>query len=223
MEQQILNQRTIFVHHSTDGEPEWLIVQPVDHHDIDGLEEEIRELEARTPTPFVLVALHISEWNHELSPWAAASVFKNKPFGNGAKDTLAFVEGELLTRFPARHVCLGGYSLAGLFALWGGYSSTRYDAIAAVSPSVWFPRWIEFAQASTMQAGSVYLSLGDKEPKARNPLMATVGTCIERQHALLTCTKTLEWNVGNHFADNALRMAKALAWVLNGEPAHRPQ
>lgn len=219
MQQFNISNHDILTYTNTAERPEWLIIQPVDHHDIDGLEEEIRELEARTKASFTLVALHIGDWNNELSPWAAPSVFKNKPFGNGARATLAFVEQELLTRFEARHICLAGYSLAGLFALWGGYSSTRYDAIAAVSPSVWFPRWIAFAEENAMHAGSVYLSLGDKEPQARNAAMATVGECIERQHALLGGRKVLEWNAGNHFADNALRMAKGLAWVLGGEPA----
>ena len=65
-----------------------------------------------------------------------------------------------------------------------------------------------------MKANSVYLSLGDKESKARNPMMARVGECIERMHELLDCEKTMEWNEGNHFKDNAVRTAKGLAWVI---------
>ena len=65
---------------------------------------------------------------------------------------------------------------------------------------------------------SIYLSLGDKEEKARNPRMARVGDCIRRQHELLISQgihTTLEWNSGNHFKDAGLRMAKGFAWLLN--------
>lgn len=37
---------------------------------------------------------------------------------------------------------------------------------------VWFPKWIEYADSHQMKANRVYLSLGYKEPKARNPIMA---------------------------------------------------
>lgn len=65
-----------------------------------------------------------------------------------------------------------------------------------------------------MKANRVYLSLGDMEPKTRNPLMAGVGECIERMHELLDCEKMMEWNEGNHFKDNAIRTAKGLAWAI---------
>ena len=63
----------------------------------------------------------------------------------------------------------------------------------------------------------VYLSLGDREERARNPVMATVGDRIREAHALLRewdIDCTLEWNEGNHFANADLRTAKAFLWVL---------
>ena len=63
----------------------------------------------------------------------------------------------------------------------------------------------------------VYLSLGDREEKARNPVMATVGNRIREAHALLReqgISCTLEWNAGNHFADTDQRTAKAFLWVM---------
>ena len=65
-----------------------------------------------------------------------------------------------------------------------------------------------------MKANRVYLSLGDKELKTKNPVMARVGECINRMYDLLDCEKVLEWNEGNHFKDNALRTAKGLAWAI---------
>ena len=68
-----------------------------------------------------------------------------------------------------------------------------------------------------LQSQAVYLSLGDKEEKTRNPLMATVGERIREAHDLLkeqgrNCI--LEWNQGNHFKDANLRTAKAFCWVM---------
>ena len=68
-----------------------------------------------------------------------------------------------------------------------------------------------------MSSKFVYLSLGDKEEKARNPVMAAVGDRIREAYGLLReqgINATLEWNQGNHFKDADIRTAKAFAWVI---------
>ena len=119
-------------------------------------------------------------------------------------------------------LCIGGYSLAGLFALWSAYETDLFDGVAAASPSVWFPGWIGHAETNAVKAGKVYLSLGDKEEKTRNPVMRTVGDNIRRQHELLqaepACEKCiLEMNQGNHFKEPDIRTAKGFAWLLGGK------
>lgn len=112
-------------------------------------------------------------------------------------------------------VILGGYSLAALFALWAGYESSHFSGIAAASPSVWFPGWLDYVKVRKPLAKRIYLSLGDAEPKTRNRVMATVGDCIREMDALLAYhPHTLEWNPGNHFKDADLRTAKAFLWCL---------
>ena len=162
----------------------------------------------------------IKDWNQELTPWAAPPVFGKVPFGNGAGKTLGFITNQLLPEVQENipHLILGGYSLAGLFALWAGYQTDRFEGIAAASPSVWYPQWIDYASENKPLAKSVYLSLGDKEEKAKNPVMAQVGNAIRKQHELLTEQKIntiLEWNAGNHFVDSDKRMAKGFAWLIN--------
>ena len=64
----------------------------------------------------------------------------------------------------------------------------------------------------------MYLSLGDREDRTNNPVMATVADKIREMHALLTEREvacTLEWNSGNRFKEPDLRMAKAFAWLLD--------
>ena len=66
-------------------------------------------------------------------------------------------------------------------------------------------------------AEKVYLSLGDREEKTRNPVTATVGDRIRETYDLLKAQGidcTLEWNPGNHFRDAGIRTAKAFARVM---------
>ena len=201
----------------------YLLVQPVDEHDLELLEKEVETIQTLTGQLFTLVAFKIEGWNQELSPREAPPVFGKVPFGNGAKKTLAFITNQLLPDLQERgidtsHCLLGGYSLAGLFALWTSYQSNMFEGIAAASPSVWFPGWIEYSKERRPLADSVYLSLGDKEEKARNPLMAQVGNAVRKQEELLKgqgVNTILEWNAGNHFIDSEKRMAKGFAWLMN--------
>ena len=217
MKQIEIAERHVWIHQTTER-PEWVIIQPVDEHDQQGLDEEVAWLSSHSSATFTLVAFRISDRNVELSPWRAPAVFGREDFGEGASKTLCYVLDELVTRFKGNRYCLGGYSLAGLFALWSGYQTDVFSSIVAASPSVWFPKWIEYATDHKPLAKSIYLSLGEKEEKTKNPVMAQVGNAIRRQHELLIGqidNTILEWNRGSHFVDSEKRTAKGFAWVMN--------
>jgi len=132
--------------------PDALLVEPIDKRDLDFIGRELDFLEGHSERQFALAAFIVEDWNVELSPWPADPVFGRDAFGDGAGQTLRFIEDslipEVLSRRPAlagKDVILGGYSLAALFALWAGYESRSFSAIAAASPSVWFPGWLDFA------------------------------------------------------------------------------
>ena len=193
-----------------------LLIQPVDDHDLELIESEAAAIRQLAGQDFHLTAVRVRDWNRDLTPWEAPPVFGKEGFGNGAGETLReileLVGGE------KKKIILGGYSLAGLFALWAGYRTDRFAGIAAASPSVWYPGFSDYMRENTMKAGCVYLSLGDREEKTRNQVMARAGDCIREARELLerqgTCC-TLEWNEGNHFKDPDLRTARAFAWVMN--------
>lgn len=213
-----INGRTCFLYQ--DAAATHLLIQPIDEHDLEVLNQEVEAIKELSDKPFSLVAFMIKDWNEELTPWAAPPVFGKTPFGDGAEKTLEFITGQLLPEVQKGipHLILGGYSLAGLFALWAGYQTDRFEGIAAASPSVWYPQWIDYASENKPLAKSVYLSLGDKEEKAKNPVMAQVGNAIRMQHELLTgqgINSIIEWNAGNHFIDSDKRTAKGFAWVMN--------
>ncbi len=201
-----------------------ILLQPVDEHDAEELEAEYKEITERVGVPVLLAAFPIGSWQSELSPWEAPPVFGSESFGSGASATLAELTNEVLPGLRRQYdlddtvpVILGGYSLAGLFALWAGYTADNFRGIAAASPSVWFPDWIRYASEHSCPADCVYLSLGDREERARNPVMASVGRCIREQYAILESAGVpcvLEWNEGNHFRDSGLRTAKAFAWCV---------
>ena len=199
--------------------PQFLLLQPVDTRDLQN-DNDYLEICSSVNRSFLYLKVAVNNWNTDLSPWEAPPVFGKEAFGAGAKETLKTLE-EILEEELVDHkelpVILGGYSLAGLFALWAAYQSDRFAAVAAVSPSVWFPDWISYAETRFPLVKTIYLSLGDKEEKTRNPLMASVGDCIRRQLELLQKDGTvehcaLEMNEGNHFRDPEKRCAKGFSW-----------
>lgn len=198
-----------------------LLVQPVDDHDQSLLDSEVETIRSFADVPFNLVAFRINDWMSELTPWPAPPAFGKQPFGDGAEDTLKYLKDTLLPalsdRLGGMNAVLGGYSLAGLFSLWAGYNSSLFDGLAAASPSVWYPQWTNYMEGKEMHSKAVYLSLGDRESRTNNPVMAHVDDAIRLQHDLLSAqgvATTLEWNPGGHFIDSEKRMAKAFAWVL---------
>ena len=69
-------------------------------------------------------------------------------------------------------------------------------------------------------ADAIYLSLGDREEHVKNQAIARVGDNLRAYYELLLNADapaqacTLVWEEGNHFNDNAGRLARAFAWCL---------
>ena len=193
-----------------------VLIQPVDDHDLAEMDVEIEEIKKNIKTDFQLIAVKVNRWNKDLSPWKAPAVFGNEDFGGGAEEMLRFILEQCEDRSKTYYI--GGYSLAGLFSLWAAYQTDVFSGVAAASPSVWFPGFLQYMRERDIRTRSVYLSLGDREEKTRNPVMATVGDCIREGYERLQqqgISTTLEWNKGNHFKDAGIRTAKAFAWVMN--------
>ncbi len=100
--------------------------------------------------------------------------------------------GKEVTEISREKYYIGGYSLAGLFALWAAYQTDLFTGVAAASPSIWFPGFVDHMKAGKINAISFDL--------------------LRKQGV----ESVLEWNEGNHFKDADIRTAKAFSWVLNG-------
>jgi len=208
-----------------DEEPEVLLVEAIDARELEELDAELSAIQKGCKHRFAYVALIVEDWNKELAPWTAAPVFGKVPFGDGARNTLEIIENgvipEMYRRFDTlkgAEVIIGGYSLAGLFALWCCYESDSFQGVAAASPSVWYPEWMRYIGSHNPNAKRIYLSLGDAEAKTKNAFMATVEENIRAMYDTLEglpgVESTLVFNPGGHFKDPALRTAQAFIWAL---------
>ena len=200
------------------GNPESPVVllQPVDERSLAMIEKEIAAITKAADDDYQLLACKVESWNRDLSPWKSPAVFGKDGFGNGAKATLDEILKLCFDRKKTYYI--GGYSLAGLFALWAACQTDAFKGVAAASPSVWFPGFTEYLRDHPMQTGAVFLSLGDREDKTRNPVMASVGAKIRQTHDILQAQNIpciLEWNPGSHFKDADIRTAKAFSWIMN--------
>ncbi len=192
-----------------------VLIQLTGDHELSVLENEVEEIRKRTSIGFRFIAAKVDDWNHELSPWKAPAVFRNEDFGDGAARTLEQILSLCIDKSKTYYI--GGYSLSGLFSIWAAYQTDIFSGVAAASPSVWFPGFIDYMKEHEMKSETVYLSLGDREEKTRNPVMAQVGNCIRTGYEWLAecgINCTLEWNQGNHFKEPDIRTAKAFAWVM---------
>lgn len=204
------------------GNPKFMIVHLYDDFEEKGLDELVSLISCRD---YLFCGVKINDWNSECSPWPAKAVFGKDDFKGNApvflkelEETIKDIQKEeQLENIP---VYLGGYSLAGLFALWAGCKSECFEAVAAVSASFWYPDFVSFMENNRINSHKVYLSLGNKEKNSRNPLLRTVEDCYEKIYEILLAQKVdvfHELNEGNHFVDGNLRMAKAYNWLTGKE------
>ena len=202
---------------------EYLLLQMTGEHELQSIDHEVAAI-AQSSRNFLFAAIPVESWNDALSPWEAPAVWGKQGFGGKAGETLCLLTEQIIPSLKQQFrlpedvkIILGGYSLAGLFALWASTQTDLFYGVAAASPSVWFPSWMEFEQQYPMQTQRVYLSLGDKEECTKNTVMAVVGNNIRTLHSQLTARGTdctLQWNSGGHFKDADLRTARAFRWVM---------
>ena len=193
-------------------------IQPVDDHDLEGIENEVAEIQRLIGDGFCLIAIKVGNWNTDLSPWKAPAVFGKEDFGAGAGGTLA--EVLKYTADPTKAYYIGGYSLAALFAVWAAYHTDVFNGVAAASPSVWFPGFVDsFMHDNKCRAKAVYLSLGGKEKNTRDPLMAQVEDCTRAAFDLLRphTKTTFVHEPGGHFRGTAQRLSNAIVWLMNDQ------
>ena len=181
-----------------------------------------RLLPANVSERMTFLTCAVGNWDDMLTPWPDETCMKGRRFGGKAGDTLRNIADKILTGpdcRPRRPVCIAGYSLAGLFALW--CLCERPDLFAGAvccSGSLWYPGWRAYAEEHVLPADkSVYLSLGDREPRTGHPWLKQSGEAMEYQRVLLEtadCRSTFVWEQGGHFNEPAARLARGIVWIM---------
>ncbi len=204
-----------------------------DSHERDGYAEAIvKECEALGAGGLDLMVFEVGDWDRDFSPWPARGMDEDHPLGDGGPSTLARLESEIVPLAKKElgdvPLIIGGYSLAGLFALWSFFESEAFEGAVCCSGSLWMDGWMPYMEEhKANRPGCVYLSLGGKEEKSPHPLLKTIGDCTRRADAILSkdpllYAEKLEMNKGGHFADSAKRLAKGIVWALSAiEKQHK--
>lgn len=188
-------------------------------------EDEGRMVWEGLDAPCVLACVKCGDWNRELSPWRADRLFvQGEDFGGGGEAFLALLTEALLPgveerlSFQVTERGLAGYSLAGLFAVYAMYRTDCFQMIGSMSGSLWFDGFVEYAigRQPASERISLYLSLGSREHRSKNPRMRSVRECTERlaRHWGERFHVIMETNPGGHFDQPQMRMAKGIRKLL---------
>ena len=202
------------------------VVYSTDFYDgIPMLLEKCKEIKCKE---FNFVSVSEVEWDENLSPWTADQVISGDDnFSGGAAEYLKWIMEKIVPLADSRlypenaniKAYISGYSMAGLFALWTMYQTDFFSGVVSASGSLWFPEFKEYALNNDIKGNpdGIYLSIGGKESKSRNPYLSQTET-INRKLADHYRTKNIktifEVNPGNHFRDADLRVAKGIKWLL---------
>ena len=177
--------------------------------------------------PFTLVTVSNLAWNHDMAPWDSPAAFKKgEPFIGGADNYLQLLVEEIIPRAekelaePPVWRGIAGYSLAGLFALYAIYRTDVFSRVGCMSGSLWFPGFKEyiFSHEPKRRPDCIYFSLGDKEAKARNPVLKTVQENTEEIQTFYQnkgIDTVFQLNPGDHFVQGIERTAAGIQWLLN--------
>lgn len=178
----------------------------------------------------ILAVISNINWNQEMSPWYMDRLYKKEEDYEGKageylstlmQKIIPEIEKAIYEEWGKRvsYYTLAGYSLAGLFALYSLYQTDLFQRIVSCSGSLWYPNFIEYTKINQLKAypDKIYLSLGNKESKTKNELMATVekDTKYLAEYFKSKGIQTIyEENEGNHFQEVTARIAKGICWII---------
>lgn len=176
--------------------------------------------------PITLIAISGEDWNADLTPWQAETVFKSgEDFAGRAEEYLDFlcktvipdIERKLYI-MPARRIVLG-YSLAGLFAVYALFKTELFSDAISVSGSMWYDGFESFVLGNEplRVPEKIYFSLGEKENHTRNERMSKVLDSTKnicKRFEQFGADTIFEINQGNHFYEEEKRIVKAIEAIL---------
>lgn len=193
---------------------------------------------------FIVLALCPKDWNDDFTPWPAPAIRRDEapPQGRAGEyigklcgEIKPYMDANYRTMPEPKHTALMGYSLGGLTALYSLYLTDSFGMVGSISGSLWYDGFCEFMEKRKpiRPEVKVYLSLGRREKRSRDPRMGKVAECTEVARCLLLRQLALqdaggdvkdmqadggevyfEWNEGGHFHETGKRFAKAIVWWI---------
>lgn len=186
-------------------------------------------VKAGVQTDFILLSIKPKNWNDDFTPWAAPAFRAGEAAPQGradaylsclTKEIKPYMDTHYRTKPEPQYTALVGYSLGGLTAVYTLYKTDVFGAAASLSGSLWFDGFCDWMEGEKPLRTDlrVYLSLGKKESRSKNPRMAKVAECTQRAKEILAVQLKkpvhFDWNEGGHFHDIEGRFAKAVMWWM---------
>ena len=195
-----------------------LLPEKMKEADMDWLEVQVQKY------PVNIVAISGMKWNDMMTPWKAPALNpKEDDFKGKAKDFLASLLGDIFVNteqslrltHPKRHLI--GISLSGLFAVWASTMTGKFNSVASISGSFWYDGFSEWLKEQDIRCERLFLSLGDKEVKAKNERLSSVGVHTQEVVKILEDKSkevTFLTDEGNHFDFFRERLEKAISSIF---------
>ena len=180
--------------------------------------EEDEKLYDKISKDSIIVSISNIDWDNELTP------FKYNNFkGNADKyldELINVIIPEILKNININisYYVIGGYSLAGLFALYSVYKTDLFKKVLSISGSLWYPGIVDFIKSNKISnnVDEIYFSLGDKEKNTKNSVMSKVEDNTREIYEYLSenVNSIFEMNPGTHFNDPNKRILKGIEYIL---------
>ena len=188
-----------------------------------GLPQELPEMEKLlNELDCTVVYVVIDDWDNQLTPWPAKGLYRSgEDFKGEAPKFLQTLLNDLIPAIEAveglapSHRAIAGYSLAGLFATYAFANCDTFECVASMSGSFWYEGWVDYVTSLKLnkKGCSAFVSLGDKERKAKNKIMRTV-----QENTDITIRALEDWGVnvqhhlvpGGHFDNVIERVSEGL-------------
>lgn len=185
-----------------------------------------KELQNISDKECILVAISNIDWDKDMTPW---KIKENKEYLGKADNYIEQLENTIIPKITETinndinvqidYFAIVGYSMAGLFALYMLYKSSKFVKMASISGSLWYPNIINYIEKNELKVKpeKMYFSLGNMESKTRNLLFSKVENntkYVENYYKNLEINTIFEENKGNHFQDSDKRTAKAIKCLL---------
>lgn len=179
---------------------------------------------------FIFVTISNINWNDDMTPWYMNRLFSSDNDYSGCADSYLnvlcnevlplvkdFIENKLFKKIS--FCCLGGYSLAGLFAIYSIFKTSCFSHFISCSGSLWYPGFVDFIKDNLPidLPERIYFSIGIKESNSKNQLLSDVLKCtldIKDYFDNNGVVTIFEENEGNHFQDVNYRIAKSIYSIL---------